>query len=177
VVSRRAGIGIPIAMAVAAGGLVAAVGIAAGGAAARGDPILRFAVEEVLPAIERMLADAGVMGSGGGTFSALLPIYGTAADIATGAPAPTAAATAAIEFGRPMWGLLVVIAVTIAGALFRAAMQRGRDWCYPGAAAGCVVMIIVESFVDVTFFATAVMLVASVVVGLGLAQSASRAVR
>ena len=177
VAARRAGIGIRLAMAVAAGGLVAAVGIAAGGAAARGDPILRFAVEDVLPAIERMLADAGVMGSGGGTFSALLPIYGTAADIATGAQAPTAAATAAIEFGRPMWELLVVIAVAIAGALFRAAMQRGRDWCYPGAAAGCVVMIIVESFVDVTFFATAVMLVASVVVGLGLAQSASRAVR
>jgi hypothetical protein len=164
-------------MAVAAGGLVAAVGIAAGGADARGDPFLRFAVDEALPAIERMLADAGMAGSSGGTFSALLPIYGTAADIATGAQAPTAAAAAAIEFGRPMWGLLVVIAVAIAGALFRAAMQRGRDWCYPGAAASCVIMIVVESFVDVTFFATAVMLVASVVIGLGLAQSVGRTVR
>jgi hypothetical protein len=172
---RRAGIGVRIATVVAAGGLVAAVGIAAGGV--RGDPFLRFAVDEPLAAIERMLADAGMAGSGGGTFSALLPVYATVADITAGATAPTAAAAAALEFGRPMWGLLVVIAIAIAGGLFRAAMQRGRDWCYAGAAASCVITIVVESFVDVTFFATAVMLVASVVIGLGLAQSASRTVR
>jgi hypothetical protein len=172
VAARRIGLGIRIALATAAGGLAAAVGTAASGVG--GDPLLRFAVDEPVPAVERMLADAGMAGSGGGTFSALLPVYGTAADIATGVGAPTAAAAAAIEFGRPMWGLLVVIAIAIAGALLRAAIQRGRDWCYPGAGACCVILIVLESFVDATFFATAVLLITSVVIGLGLAQSASR---
>jgi hypothetical protein len=175
--ARRTGIGIRTAMATAAAGLVAAVGIAAAGADAPGDPFLRFAIDEPIPAIERMLADTGMAGSGAGTFSALVPIYGTVADIARGAAVPTAAAAVAIELGRPMWGLLVVIGIAIAGALFRAAMERGRDWCYPGAAASCIVVIVLESFVDVTFFATAVMLVASAVVGLGLAQSESRTTR
>jgi hypothetical protein len=38
-----------------------------------------------------MLADVGMAGSGGGTFSALLPVYGTVADIAIGAGCSRAA--------------------------------------------------------------------------------------
>jgi hypothetical protein len=176
VVARRVGFGAQIAMPIAAAGLVAAVGMAASGAG-MGNPFLRFAVAEPVPAIERMLADIGLAGTGGGTVSALLPIYGTAADIAAGATVPTAAAAGAIEFGRPMWGLLVVIAIAIAGALLGAALHRGRDWCYPGAAASCIIATVLESFVDPTLFATAVMVIAAAAIGLGIAQSAGRTIR
>jgi hypothetical protein len=176
VAARRIGVGIQIVMAIAAAGLVAAVGIAASGADT-GDPFLRFAVAEPVPAIERMLADTGLAGSGGGTVSALLPIYGTVADIASGATASTAAAAGAIELGRPMWVLLVVIAIAAAGALLGAALRRGRDWCYPGAAASCIIAAVLESFVDLTLFATAVMVITSAAIGLGLAQSVGRSVR
>jgi hypothetical protein len=106
-----------------------------------------------------------------------LPIYGTVADIASGATAPTAAAAGAIELGRPMWVLLVVIAIAIAGALLGAALRRGRDWCYPGAAASCIIALVLESFVDLTLFATAIMVITSAAIGLGLAQSVGRSVR
>jgi hypothetical protein len=114
-------------------------------------------------------------GSGAGTFSALLPIYGDADDHAAKSAPPTAAAIA-VELGRPMLAVAVLLAAALIIVLFRGAMLRGRDACYPAAAAACAVVVVLESFVDSTFFDTAVIVVVSVSTGLGLAQSVRRAV-
>ena len=177
VAARRLGIGRRSAMAMAAAGLVAASAVVLSGPDGHGDPFIRFAIAGPTSAIERMMADTAMAGSGAGTISALLPIYGTADDISANAAAPTAAAATAIELGRPMWAVVLLIAIAIAGALFRSAMLRGRDSSCPAAAASCVVAMVLESFVDATLFDTAVMLVASAAIGLGLAQSVSRTVQ
>jgi hypothetical protein len=63
-----------------------------------------FAVDQLVAAIERMLGDVGMAGSGGGTFSALLPVYGTVADIATGAGRSRAAGAKRPDTARLVGG-------------------------------------------------------------------------
>jgi hypothetical protein len=65
----------------------------------------------------------------------------------------------------------------LSALMLRRAMVRGRDWQYPAASAGAVVLITVESFADATLVNSAVMTIAAATVGVGLAQSLSRIVQ
>jgi hypothetical protein len=134
VAARRLGVGPGIAAVLVAGGLIVAVTAAVSTSDRKGDPLVRFAAGPI-SVFERMMADTGPAGSGAGTFSALLPIYGSVDDVASNAPVPTTAAALVIELGRPMWVAIMMLAITAATLLFRAAMLRGRDSFYSAAAA------------------------------------------
>jgi len=121
-------------------------------------------------ATERMLQDAGQVGSGAGTYVALLPIH---RDI--GGPSsrerPTAAAVIAIEMGRPFLYGLLIVAVLAASALLRCSLQRRRDYAYAaigsGAAAALAMLALVED--GILEFGTS--LLAAATLGLAVAQS------
>lgn len=121
---------------------------------------------------ERILSDAKWAGSGAGTFAALLPIYRDV-DEAAFDTAPTAAASVAIELGRPfLWGL-VILALIGAWRLFKRAQMHGRNYVYAGTGAACVIALLVASFANAGILGLAASLLASVVYGLALAQSRS----
>lgn len=125
---------------------------------------------------QRILGDIPWTGIGAGNFAAITPIYRDIDDAPT-TVAPTAAAAIAIELGRPMlWGIMVAIT---AGAmmLVRGAMRRGRDSFYPAAGASCLVTLLFLSFGSAGLFGTALSIIAASIVGLGLAQSKSRAIQ
>jgi hypothetical protein len=142
-----------------------------------GDLANRFASSGANPAVGRMLADAPLIGSGAGTFSALLPVYGATDDKNKTADAPTAAAQIAIELGRPALVLIILAAGALAWTLLRGAMLRGRDDAYPAAAASCIVLMVIEGFIDSTLLNTAVVIILCSVIGLGLGQSVSRSLQ
>jgi hypothetical protein len=50
----------------------------------------------------------------------------------------------------------------------------GRDSFYPTDAAGCVVTLTIEAFIDASLLGTTVMILSTASLGLGLAQSAGR---
>jgi len=172
-VARQLGVGPRFALGIAAATLCAALAVSLSGYG-HGDPFVRFASAGRSAAADRMIEDSEVLGSGAGTFTALRPIYGTAKDVGADATPPTAAAAIVIELGRPMWFVMALIAFAGAAVLLRRALQRGRDWVYPAAGAGCIVLMSIETFTDTTLFNGAVATVAAAIVGLGLAQSVSR---
>lgn len=174
VVARRFGAAPRLTLAFTALGLIAVLSVAMSIAGGGADATLRFAIAGPTDVVSRMLADIPWFGSGAGTFSALLPIYAGVDDFTTAAMAPTAAAAIAVEIGRPMMSIAVLIAVAIAIVLLRGAMLRGRDLIYPAAAASCVVLMAIEAFVDATLLDATVLTIASAVIGLGLAQTVSR---
>ena len=137
--------------------------------------VLQFATTsgEATATAQRMLADTGWLGSGGGTFAALLPIYQDAG--ATAVRPPTTVAGLAIEWGRPAMLAAVACVIWLIIVLFRGALARGRDSFYPAGAAACVVFLLGQAFCNVGLSQSAVSLLVEVVIGLGLAQSTSRA--
>jgi hypothetical protein len=177
VATRRLGVAPGTAAVLGAGGLIVAVIVAISSSERQGDLLIRFAATGQMSVFERMIADTGPAGSGAGTFSALLPIYGSVEEIASKASAPTAAAALAIELGRPMWAAIMLAAIAAGTLLFRAAMLRGRDSFHSTAAASVIVVMLLECFADSTLFNMAILTVASSVVGLGLAQSTSRTIQ
>lgn len=127
-------------------------------------------------ATERMLQDTRPIGTGAGTFGALLPIY---RDIGTPAlrERPTAAAAIAVEMGRTfLCGLLIV---TIAGAftLYKRSLSRNYDYLYPAVGAGTSVSLTMLLFIENGIFDLYASLVVAAVYGLAFAQSLSGAVR
>lgn len=124
---------------------------------------------------ERIMADTRWAGSGAGTFTRLVPIYSDPGDSAQSAAAPTTAAQIAIELGRPALALAAVMMIVVTAQLLRGALQRGRDSFYSAAGAGCAVLLTVEAFVDASALSTAVAVITAAILGLGTAQSASRA--
>jgi hypothetical protein len=120
-----------------------------------------------------MIADNPV-GTGFGTFRSLLPIYRNIDDV--NVLAPTTAPQVMIEMGRPALWIFVLMMILATGLLMRGAANRGRDSFYAAGAAGCAITLTVEAFVDVSLTGTAVVILATAVLGLGLAQSASRTV-
>jgi hypothetical protein len=135
--------------------------------------VLQFAAfSDSSTTVERMVADASWFGGGGGTFSALLPIYQDAG--ATVIEPPTTAARLAIEWGRPAMLAAVACVFWLIVVLLRGALARGRDSFYAAAAAACVVMLLGQAFCNASLSRSAVMLLAEVVIGLGLAQTVSR---
>jgi hypothetical protein len=128
-------------------------------------------------ASERMLADAPLVGTGAGTFAALLPIYiETTDDSQAGAVVTTTAATLAIELGEPMFWLIVAATGASIVVLFRASLRRGRDSFYPAMGGGCLLTLLLLAFNNGGLLGTATGLIAAVALGLALAQSKSRIV-
>ena len=125
-----------------------------------------------IAAAERMLSDAKWVGTGVGTFARLLPIYRDVDDAMTQV-APTAAASIAIEMGRPMLWLLVISALIGALSLVRRALALGREYIYAAAGAACIVSGLIMSFVNVGILGLAAALLASGICGVAVAQSRS----
>ena len=75
----------------------------------------------VIAVTQRVLLEAGWAGTGAGTFSAVLPIYEDINDLAVGFLAPTAAATIAVELGRPLLWVIIFAAIALVIMLFRGA--------------------------------------------------------
>jgi hypothetical protein len=123
-------------------------------------------------ATARMLSDVRWTGVGAGCFNALLPIYRDVDDAAAN-EAPTTAALIAIELGRPALWALIILALGAALYFFRAALLRGRDYVYSAVGSGCILAIVVLSFSNSGPIELATSLLASIILGLALAQSKS----
>jgi hypothetical protein len=134
------------------------------------DPTLALSTQGQISSTERMLSDAKWGGSGAGSFEALLPIY---RDTADSVEIPTAAATIAIEMGRPFLWTCVIVALIGASTLFRRALLRGRDYVYSSAGAGCVIALLILLFANDGILGLTASLMISVVCGLAFAQSKS----
>ena len=134
------------------------------------DLTLALSTQGQISSIERMLSDAKWGGSGAGSFEALLPIY---RDTADSVEIPTAAATIAIEMGRPFLLTCVLVALIGASTLFRRALLRGRDYVYSSAGAGCVIALLILLFANDGILGLTASLMISLVCGLAFAQSKS----
>jgi len=136
------------------------------------DPTLALSTQSQISSIERMLSEAKWGGSGAGSFEALLPIYRDT-DEADSLGIPTAAATMAIEMGQPFLWTCVVVVLIGASTLFRRALQRGRDYVYSSAGAGCMIALLISSFANNGILRLTASLMISIVCGLAFAQSKS----
>ena len=124
---------------------------------------------------QRVLAEASwAVGTGAGTFAAILPIYLGLDELSTGTIAPTAAAAIAVEMGRPLLGAILIAAIALVVTLLRGALRRQRDSFYSTAGAGCVTTITLLTFGNAALFSTPVLVIAAVIIGLAIAQSRSR---
>jgi hypothetical protein len=131
------------------------------------------APEPQIAVTQAILADVRWLGTGAGTFSAVVPIYGGFDAMATGTIAPNALSAMIIEMGRPFfWAVFVATIISIISFL-RSAVQRGRDFFYAAAGAACVVTIALLAFSDAVFSAPTMILVAAAL-GIATAQSRSR---
>ena len=137
---------------------------------------LAFATGATAPT-ERLLGDAPLAGTGAGTFEALAQIYREMDDPPTSPVPATTAAALAIEFGKPMMWLIVVLTGATILVLLRAALRRGRDSFHPAMAAGCLITLALLAFVNAGLLGTATGLLTAAAVGLGFAQSKSRTVK
>jgi hypothetical protein len=123
---------------------------------------------------ERILDDAPLVGTGAGTFAALAQIYREMDDPRPRSAAPTAAATFAIELGRPMLWLIVTATIGFLATFLKASLQRGRDSFYPAMGASCLISLLLLSFINAGVLGTAAALIAAVTFGVAIAQSKSR---
>src|SRR5882724_8549391 len=136
------------------------------------DPTLALSTQGQISSIERMLSDAKWGGSGAGSFKALLPIYRDT-DEADSLKFLTAAATIAIEMGRPFLWTCVIVLLIGASTLFRRALLRGRDYVYSSAGAGCIIALLISAFANDGILGLTASLMISIVCGLAFAQSQS----
>lgn len=136
------------------------------------DPTLWFSSQPVpiLATADRILTDAGLSGTGAGTFEALLPIYRDI-DSSQSIPAPTTATLVAVEMGRPFLYGLIILAVFAAYVLFRKALLRGRDYYYAGCGAGCIIAMLIATFANAGLVGLAAALLTASVLGMAFAQS------
>lgn len=143
----------------------------------RPDVSLRFAVDApkfLIDAAQRMISDTGFLGSGAATFSDLFPLYGDVTAPITALAAPTAAAAAAIGFGRPVAWLIAAAVVLAFAWLTRGALERGRDSFFTAAAAACLLTALLQVFFDASLYHSTALIVTMAVLGLGVSQSVSR---
>jgi hypothetical protein len=175
---RRFALGASGITAIAAPALGAAILLLAYHAAERGTSVpLAFAAASNPSRIalsERVLYDAPLVGTGAGTFTALAPIYRQIDDPPPDATAATAAATIAIELGKPMFWLITVATGGSIFILLRASLQRGRDSFYPAMGGSCLITLLLLSFNNAGLLGTASSSIAAAVIGLAIAQSKSR---
>jgi hypothetical protein len=175
---RRFALGAFGTTAIAAPALGTAILLLAYHPAERGTSVpLAFAGESdpsLIALSERVLHDAPLVGTGPGTFAALAPIYRQMDDLPPGSTAATAAATVAIELGKPMFWLIAVATAACIFILLRASLQRGRDSFYSAMGGSCLITLLLLSFNNAGLFGTASSLISAAVIGLGIAQSKSR---
>lgn len=146
------------------------------------DIALRFAVDTAAPHLEvaqRILSDIGWLGSGAGTFADadIAPLYGDASEQAYLSSAPTSVAALIVSFGRPLTWLILAAAVSVIVRLVYGALGRGRDSFFTAAAASCLVVAVIEAFVDASLLQSTSLILIATVLGLGVAQSISRTAR
>ena len=123
---------------------------------------------------QRVLDDAPIVGTGAGTFAALVPVYREMDDPPSNSVAATAAAAFAIELGKPMFWLIAAATAGCILILLRASLQRGRDSFYPAMGGSCLITLLLLSFNNPGLLGTATSLITAVVIGVGFAQSKSR---
>jgi hypothetical protein len=121
----------------------------------------------------RMLADAGPLGTGAGTYAALLPTYRGIDDAGAVFTAPSAAAAISLELGRPGLAAMLAIGTILSVVLFRRALARGRDSLYAAAGSGCAILLMLELFADASLAASGFLILAALTIGLALGQSLS----
>ena len=158
---------------------VAVAGIVLQLAGSKIDVTLAFATRAQAPLIaltQRILAETSWKGTGGGTFASVLPIYRGVDELTVGSVAPTAAAKIAVEMGRPFFWMLLAATIALAIVLLSCALRRGRDSCYSAAGASSIVTITLLAFGNASLFSTPVMVTASIIVGIAIAQSKSRSI-
>lgn len=136
------------------------------------DSTLALSTRDQTSSIERMLSDTRWTGSGAGSFDALLPIY-RATDEMDSVEAPTAAATLAIEMGRPFLWTGIAIGLLGAATLFRRAGLRRRDYIYASAGAGCILAFLITLFANDGALGLGTSMMTGMVCGLAFAQSKS----
>jgi hypothetical protein len=122
----------------------------------------------------RMLQDVPLVGTGAGTFTALVPIYRAIDDPPGSSEASTTAATFAIELGRPMFWLLVLATVASMLIFLRAALLRRRDSFYPAMGGGCLATVLLLMFMNAGLLGNATGLIVAAMFGISIAQSKSR---
>ena len=94
------------------------------------DLTLAFATSPQSPMVgltRRILNETGWLGSGAGTFAAILPIYRDINELAAGNFAPTAAAAIAIEMGKPFFWAAITSAVALIVVLLRGAASPAGE--------------------------------------------------
>ena len=145
----------------------------------QGDFTLRYAnaPAPLIADVDHLVTDTPWAGSGAGSFTSVIPIYRDIDVSADARAAPTSAAQILIEMGEPALWVIVITMLAFAGFLLRGAVRRGRDSFYPAAALGAVVVLTLGAFCDASALSTAVALLATTLLGLGLAQSQSRSAR
>lgn len=137
-------------------------------------PLLQFATAvsaEAASVTTRLLSDAGLPGTGAGTFAALLPLYQGLGGSITNPPSTVTAF--AIELGWPMTLILIAIALWTMLVLFQGALNRGRDSYYPALAAASIIVLLGQAFCDASLLNATIATIADAIIGLGLAQRIS----
>jgi hypothetical protein len=145
------------------------------------NPLLAFVHPEKSGSTElaaRMLADARWSGIGAGNFAELAQLYqgideGTA-NMTTG---PSSVAIIAIELGRPALIFIGIGIVILTITLLQATIKRGRDSFFPAAGAASILILSITAFGDHALLTSALAILASVIIGLALAQSLGRSTR
>ena len=134
------------------------------------DPALALSARGQTTAIERMSSDTKWRGAGAGSFEALSPIY---RDTDQFNSSPTTAAIIAIEMGQPfLWACIIVFLIG-ASTLFMRALNRGRDYVYSSAGAGCIIALLISLFANDGILGLTTSVMISVLCGLAFAQSKS----
>ena len=137
-------------------------------------PLLQFATAAStgsLTVAQRLLSDTGWLGTGAGTYTVLLPIY----EFGGAATVPSTATALTVELGLPMALVAILTGVGLVITLYNGALTRGRDSFYAAAAASGVVILLGQAFCDASLLHAGVAGIGDVLVGIGLAQSVSRA--
>jgi hypothetical protein len=124
---------------------------------------------------QRLLTDATAVGSGAGTFAAMLPVYRDGRDVVQAASPPTAAAAVVAELGRPAFWLALAAALGLAALLILGALRRGRDSFYPAAGAACLITGSLLAFHDAGIASMSAGILLAAILGLAFAQRRSRA--
>ena len=143
------------------------------------DLTVAFAAQAPKPLIavtQRVLAETSWVGTGAGTFAAILPIYRDIDELGIAPVSPTAAAAIAVEMGRPFLWAVLIAAIALAVTLMRGALRRGRDSFYSTAGASCAVATMLLAFGNAGVFSTPVLVIAAAAVGIAIAQSKSRSI-
>jgi hypothetical protein len=142
--------------------------------------MLGFATHAPAPMLaltQRILTEANWVGTGAGTFGAVLPIYRDIDELGTGSIPPTAVAAITVEMGWPFLWATLMAAIVLVIVLLRGAARRGRDWTYSVAGASCVVTTALLAFGNAGLFSTPVSVITAVIVGVAIAQSKSRSIQ